>query len=444
VTSARFRPPARLTRRVGAIAAIAVLAAGVVVLVDLADGDFASTYQVVGMFPSAGQGLHAGSEVDERGVQIGSVASITLDRGRARVVLTIHDQYRLPADVAATIRSQNLFGADAVVVSSPAPVAGAQQTYLAAGGTIRETGTEDDLGQLFASAAPLLEKVDTSDLAAIVSELAEAASGEGPAIAASLDEGTKFATLLASTRTAQLQALDAFSRFSAATAPLGPSINAISSDNNVTLPLFTRAAGAYQALLVNLASLSDRVSALVTGYQPDIATILESGGNISRLLVADQPEVEYLVYGLAQYAYRFGTAAAPAKLPDGSSFGFFRTFVEWSDVEQLVCQLIAPAVPGTSFLAPLQQLVASSGTPLDCSSEIAAARAAQVGTPASQVPVTPHANTGAAAPTSAVSGLTTTAGKLLQQLYQELASPQVLPATSTTVGSYVQSLLGAP
>ncbi len=116
--------------------------------------------------------------------------------------------------------------------------------------------------------------------------------------------------------------------------------------------------------------------------------------------------------------------------------------MEWTDVEQLVCQLIAPAVPGTSFLAPLQQLVGSSGTPLDCSSEIAAAQAAQRGAP------TPHVATPPSTPAPAkaivpnlVGGLTTTARKLLQQLYQELASPQPVPATATTVGAYVQSLL---
>jgi virulence factor Mce-like protein len=436
----RLRPPASLVRRTGAVVAIAVLAAATVVLVDAADGDFASTYQVVGMFPAAGQGLHSGSEVDERGVQVGSVASITLDHGKARVVLTIEDRYRIPADVTATIRSQNLFGADAVILTLPRTTTASTQHYLAPGGVIHRTAIEDDLGQLFASAAPLLEKVDTNDLAAVISELASAARGEGPAIAASFDEGTKFADLLASTRTAQLQALDAFSRFSAATAPIGPSINTISADNSVMLPLFTRAAGAYQALLTNLASLSNRMSALVEGYRPDIVTILESGGNISRLMVADQSDLEYLVYGLAQYAYRFGTASPAATLPDGSRFGFFRTFVEWTDVEKLVCQLIAPAVPGTSFLAPLQQLVGSAGTPLNCSSEIAAARAAQQ--PTAKAPAQPSKPASSKAAVAPPGGLSSTAGKLLQQLYQELATPQVLPPTSTTIGSYVQSLLG--
>jgi virulence factor Mce-like protein len=439
----------RLARRLAAVGTIVVLTAGTIVVVKAADGDFASTYHLVGAFPAAGEGLHAGSEVDERGVQIGTVSSITLVGGKANVVLSIDDGYRLPDDVVATIRSQNLFGADDVSLAVPSGTPpGAPM--LGNGGVIGHTAVEEDLGQLFASAAPLLSQLDTNDLAALISELSEAARGEGPAIAASLDEGTRLADLLSETSAAQLQALDAFARFSAAVSSVGPAINRISSDSNESLPLFTKAAAAYQTLLTDLGALSDHFSALLTGYEPDIATILQSGGNVSRLLIADQPDLEYLVYGLAQYAYRFAHAAPAATLPDGSRFGYFQTFVEWTDVVKLVCGLIAPDQSGLSFLAPLQSLVSTPGGPLDCSSEIAAFDKAQsilpqvptTTTPPASAPGAPKSSKPGSTSLPVVSGLTPAAEKLLQQLYQELAVPQPVASTATSVGSYVQSLLG--
>jgi virulence factor Mce-like protein len=432
----------RLARRFGALVSAAVLVAATVVLVDAADGAFASNYRLVGSFSAAGEGLHAGSEVDERGVQIGTVASLSLVGGKARVVLSIGDAYRLPADVVATIRSQNLFGADDVSLTVP-PGTPAGAPALGNGGVIRHTAVEDDLGQLFASAAPVLDELDTGALASLVSELAQAARGEGPAIASSLDEGTKLTDLLARTSAAQVEALDAFTRFSSAVSGVGADLDRIGSESNETLPLFTRAASAYSELLADLGDLSQHLSALLAGYEPDIATILTAGGNVTRVLVADQPELEYLVYGLAQYAYRFAHAGSQATLPDGSRFGYFQTFVEWTDVESLVCNLIAPDQAGESFLAPLQQLVSAPGSPLDCSSEIAAFDKAQAAVPTS-LPAGPAAGARPAGATGnpADRGVAATAEKLIQQLYQALATPQPLSAATSTVGSYLESLLG--
>ena len=70
-----------------AVVVVTALVAGVVLLVENADGAFNGDYQVVASFPSAGQGLHTGSEVDYRGVEVGTVTSIGLSGGRARVVL---------------------------------------------------------------------------------------------------------------------------------------------------------------------------------------------------------------------------------------------------------------------------------------------------------------------------------------------------------------------
>ena len=87
---------------------------------------------------------------------------------------------------------------------------------LAPGDTIARTADSDALGNLFAAAAPLFNRVNTKDLTTVITNLAEGSVGEGPQIAASFDEGAKLAALLDSTLQAQLAALDSFARASPA------------------------------------------------------------------------------------------------------------------------------------------------------------------------------------------------------------------------------------
>jgi phospholipid/cholesterol/gamma-HCH transport system substrate-binding protein len=436
-----MKPASRLIGRSAwhaavALVAMAVAAGTTVFMVEYSAGDFASTYHVTAAFPTAGEGLHTGSEVVERGVQIGAVRSISLANGRAEVAMAIGDGFKLPSNATATLRSENLFGAEQVVLEPPAHPAA---TSLQDGALITDTRVEDQLGTLFASATPLLDKLDTTDLANVITELAQAAQGEGPAMRASLDEGTRLADLLDQTSTAQLTALDAFSRFMGTISSIGPSLNEISNRSNQSLPLFTRASVAYHNLLADVSALSDHVATLISDYRPDIATILRSGGNVTRVLIADQPQLEQVITGLYEYAYRFGHSSNGSTLSDGSQVGYFKTFVDWIDVERLVCGLIAPPVPGLSSLEPLQQAVGRAGGPLDCSSQIRRFDAAQRHPGRAPKPAAPPLGPSLIAPPS-LNNLTSTGKQLAQNLYGQLATPQ--PATSESVGTYIASLLG--
>lgn len=426
-----------------ALTAAAVVAATTVFLVKYSAGDFASTYQVTAAFSNAGEGLHAGSEVVERGVQIGTVRSISLANGKAQVAMAIGDQYKLPSNTTATLRSENLFGAEQVVLTAPAHPSSAQ---LQNDALITKTSVEDQLGSLFASATPLLNKLDSTDLANVISELAQASQGEGPAIRASLQQGTRLADLLDQTSAAQLKALDSFARFMGSISSIGPSLNTISNRSNQELPLFTRSAAAYHNLLADFSALSDRVATLISDYRPDIATILQAGGNVTRVLIADQPQLEQVITGLYQYAYRFARSSNGSTLPDGTQVGYFKTFIEWIDVEHLICGLIAPPVPGLAALKPLQQAVGQAGGPLNCSSEISQFNAAQSrpGHPAkiSALPTSPVIQPPSIGGLpSTVQGLGKTGKQLAQSLYQQLATPQ--SGSSESLQAYIASLLGA-
>lgn len=420
----------RRVKNFGRVAVVLVVAiavvAGVVVIEKAVGGAFSGDYQVVGRFTAAGEGLHNGSEVSYNGVQVGQVSSIALVHRTAQVALSLYPNFHFPADGTATIQPENLFGADDVNITSPT---GQQGPFLAPGSSIPHTGVASELTDLLATADPLLEKIDTTDLSSAISELNQATNGEGPKIASGISEGDKFATLLSTTLGAQLTALDSLAAFSGALLPVAPQLNSVSRAANAALPAINRAQAAFEQLLESLTPLANNLAQFLSIYHPDIAELLTSGANVTRVLLVHQANIEQTVTGLYHYVYDF--ARAPGEtLPDGSKIAYFRVFVEFSDVNQLVCSLIAPAAGGLAALAPLQAALGSAGSPFDCASQQATFNM-----------LNPPKR--ATAPSSAASTPASTAqqgAKVAQQVYQSVGTPST--PTPKSLGGYMSMLLG--
>ncbi len=427
----------RLLRAAVGLAVLLAAVVAVVTAVKAANGDFAGDYSLTGYFPRAGEGLAPGSEVVYRGVQVGRVSTIALSGDRAKVTMLVYPGFRVPAATKATIGPVNLFGAEQVTLTEPAHPSGGD---LAPGAVLGKTATSDELGTLFTAATPFFRRITTASLATVVGELARASNGEGPRIKASINAGASLAGYFDRTLSAQLAALDSFSTFTAALAPDGASINGLSRQENVALPAFNQEAADYAKLLANLTSFSSELARLLTDYHPTIDTLLNAGANPARVLTAQQSELGQIIQGAYRYAYKVASAKSQETLPTGSHFIYFNTFVMFSDVNALVCDLIAPPSPGLSFLEPLQQALAGAGSPFTCKAQLASFDAAQAAPatalplPAPSAPSVPVAPTGGTTPISqATNGLGTSVFRILGQ-----------PSTGQggSIGGYVGSLLG--
>jgi ABC-type transporter Mla subunit MlaD len=303
--------------------------------------------------------------------------------------------------------------------------------------------SSDELGDLFAVATPLLDKIDTDNLSTVLGELAQASQGEGPKIAASIDAGTQLAGLLDRTLDAQIIALQSFAKFTEALAPAAGDLNNLDAEVNAGLPAFNAEEADYQNLLNTLIPFSDRLAALLATYHPDIATILQSGDNVSRVLLAQQDNIGQVVNGAYHYFQKIAEGASGLnKLPDGSTYAYFNTFILFSDVNDLVCNLIAPDAPGMSFLQPLQQALAGATSAFNCQAELNAFDDIQnTGTPGLATFPAPASststNSSAAAPTAASNSAAQSAAN---QVYGMIGQPDTSQPTS--VGSIINQLLG--
>jgi phospholipid/cholesterol/gamma-HCH transport system substrate-binding protein len=286
--------------RVVVVAVAAVVAAGgVTTVVKASNGAFSGQYVLSGMFTKAGEGLHSGSAVTYRGVQVGRVGSIDLVDRAAKVKMLINPSFHVPSDATATIRPINVFGAEGVALDFPPGDGGGR---LAPGAVLAHTSVSNELGDLFAAADPLLARIDAPDLSSVVSDLAQASVNEGPTIAASIDQGARLADLLDRTLPDQLRALDSFSSFTTALTPTASSFNAISQASNQALPAFNRAAPSYQRLLETLAPFASDLAQFLSAYHPDIETLLNAGDNVARVVLVHQQDIGNVIQGLGVYS----------------------------------------------------------------------------------------------------------------------------------------------
>ena len=354
----------RAYRAVAALAIAMLLTSLAVLAVKGAYGTFSDQYHLVADFKNAGQLLTPGSNVKYRGVNIGKVDSVHLVDRRVQVRLSIDKGFQVPADTNATVRPKTLFGEKYIDFAFPN---GRTGPFLQAGAHITKTAASEEVEGLFEGAVPLLSHINATELATIIDELSKGLEGEGDNISKSLHDGVRLADLFSDTIDAQTHALDSFARFQDAIKSVGPDLNAISANSNLALPEFNQARGDYTRVPATLKPFADNLADVLRVYRPDIDTILTQGDNVVRVLLARQADISNTVSGLYRYTLKFSKGASPETLPGGSKFAYFKNFVLFSDVQNLICASLAPPQPGGDFLKPLQQAVLAGGGPLDCS-----------------------------------------------------------------------------
>ncbi|HEX8580938.1 MAG TPA: MlaD family protein [Acidimicrobiales bacterium] len=350
-------------RAVGSVAILLLVLSACVVAVRAAYGEFADTYEVSALFPRAGEAMRPGADVKVRGVNVGEVSGIRLEDRRVRITMEIDDDVRIPTDVTATVKPKTLFGEKFVDLEF---TDGAGGPFLADGDEIAEAGAATEVEEMVAGLTPLFEGIDETELATLLSELTEAAAGQGDDVARSLDSAAAATDVLADTIDQQLAALDSWAAFQEAIRSIGPDLNAISANSNLSLPEFNAHEADFQRVLTTVKPFADDLADLLATYRPDIDTMLDRGENVVRVLLAREREVSETIYGLSRYVLKLGTASSAETLPDGTKFAYFKNFILFDDIERALCEALAPPEGAPPELAALRDALLGSGSVMDC------------------------------------------------------------------------------
>ena len=419
----------RTARVVGALAVIIALVGVTVVSIRASYGAFNSAYPLVGSFDRAAYGFGPNTEVDYLGIDVGKVTHIKLRPDhRVDAFLRVNSGFKVPEGTIARVHNRSLFGDPYIDLVFPVAPSG---RFLAKGAHIDVTSVDADTGDLIRNATPLLEHINGQDLLTLVNEIDVASRGEGDKVAQSIKDGAQLTALYADTIDAQLRALDSFTAFQVAVTPTAPELNNLAALGNQSLPTLNAAEADFQTALQTVGPFADKLANIIAQERPNIDQLLNRGDNVVRLLAMREPQIEQVVSGLALYLQKFAQSASAETLPNGTKFAYFKNFIEFADLQKLICGLIDPPMGGSPAPAQLQPLIAAAASAgFGCKTQAAAAAAP----PPPAAPAVPALPAGPS-PTAA-------AQDLIQSVAGQIGAPQ--PTQPATVGALVQRILGGP
>jgi virulence factor Mce-like protein len=185
------------SRRNNAIIGAAAVLAVVVLVYALAlylGGAFEPGYEVTARFARAGQLMRPGSDVKLRGVLVGAVSSIEIERsGTARIGLRLFEEHEIPDNIEAAIRAKTLFGEKFIELKIPTEPS---SDRLRPGDEIPVSRTTPpiEVETVLEKAVPVLNAIDPEAFGAALHALAEAFSGNEGHLRRATVQGLKLLT----------------------------------------------------------------------------------------------------------------------------------------------------------------------------------------------------------------------------------------------------------
>ena len=277
-----------------------ILFASVVLLgAKFAAGATRPVYHVDGTFSSAGQGLLSGSDVKIHGVNIGKVSTIKLERGRARIRLTIDKDEKIPVDAEALIRPKTLFGEKFVDINPGTHEASGP--FLADGDTIEHTQGGFEFERVLSDAYPILKSFKPEELGTILSTLARGGESTGANVNHSLENLATIASAQAGNVQETQQFIDDLAALSDTLAAKADATAQGIRDAHDVLPVLNARSAEFTRALGDLARVSGDVADLLENNKPLVHKLVTDGGKPLETIDAQLGQLPKTITGLRQF-----------------------------------------------------------------------------------------------------------------------------------------------
>lgn len=256
-----------------------------------------STYYTAS-FGRAGQGLDEGkSDVKVRGITVGTVDEVTLERsGRVAVRLRLDRGVKVARTAGARIEPISVFGPkDVELVPGAGELNG---PFLADGARIAQTRDPQDLSELAWPAYNLTRAISPDDLATIVHTLSAGLQGEGPALRRTIGNGGKVIDVAHDNRAVIQSLINDISGLSTTLGPRGGTINSTIRDFNRLSPALSGRPDKVNRLLDESGRLADTVGGTLQRHGDNLGTIIDSGGRLAAVLASQQHNIPVLIDAL--------------------------------------------------------------------------------------------------------------------------------------------------
>jgi phospholipid/cholesterol/gamma-HCH transport system substrate-binding protein len=263
--------------------------------------DFSNVVKVSVSTDSVGSSLQKGSDVEVRGILVGTVTGVSTDGDGARISLDIDGSRakQLPADMTAELLPKTLFGERYVDLVLPATPTGTLR-----GGDVIPQDTSArgvELQQVFNRLLPVLQAVQPAQLSTLLGELSEALDGRGTQLGQTVHIFTTYLQRF-SPEVPQLTAdIAAFGQVADTYANAAPDLLTALDDLTTTSATLVADRQQLAALFANVQSASDIVSGVVATNAQNIITLSSNSLPTLRVLAAYSSEFPCISRSLAAF-----------------------------------------------------------------------------------------------------------------------------------------------
>jgi phospholipid/cholesterol/gamma-HCH transport system substrate-binding protein len=272
-------------------------------------GTFRSFVPVTLTSDRIGLVMDTGAKVKMRGVQVGTVGTITGGRFPARLQLQVDPKQMkyIPANVAAEIKATTAFGAkyvDLVYPEHPSPL------RLTAGAVLSSRNVSTEVNTVFQNLMGLLNQIDVSKLNGVLTALADGVRGQGERMGEATTDANK--VLLAINPRMDTITADwrAFKGFSDAYAPAAQDILSTLDAASTTSATITHHRKDLDDLLLGTIGFANSGTNLLGRSKDNLIHAVNSLAPTADLLLEYNPEYTCTLQGAKNFLDDGGLAVA--------------------------------------------------------------------------------------------------------------------------------------
>ncbi|GAA2434326.1 hypothetical protein GCM10010191_55910 [Actinomadura vinacea] len=281
----------------GLVGAGVMAAAAILVALGSTQSNAGSTY-FTASFGRAGQGLDPGkSDVKIRGIAVGTVDSVELERsGRVAVRMRLDEGVQVPRTTSATIEPISVFGPkDLALDLGSGELTG---PYLPDGARIAQTRDPQDLAETAWPAYRLTSAIDPDEVTTILRTFSAGLSGQGPALRRTIDNGTRVIDAAHANRAVIRRLIDDITGLSGTLGTRGGTINATIRDFNRLAPVVTDRPDKVTALLDESAELAGTVGDTMRDHGANLGSLVDEAGKAASVLAAERRNIPVMIDSL--------------------------------------------------------------------------------------------------------------------------------------------------
>jgi phospholipid/cholesterol/gamma-HCH transport system substrate-binding protein len=249
--------------------------------VGLTDKLTGNSFLVGADFQESG-GIFSNAEVTYRGITVGRVDRLELQRDGVRVYLRLNGGTKVPSDTRAVVANRSAVGEQYVDLQpkrSGAP-------YLAAGGVIprRDTETPLPVQTLLVNLDRLVNSVPREDLVTVIDELGAAFNGTGPDLQRLIDKGNALTEAATTALPETVRLIDDGQTVLDTQRDSGPAIKSFASDLALLSATLRDSDADLRAVFDNGIVSAQQLERLLRENRPAIAQLLGnllSGGQVT-------------------------------------------------------------------------------------------------------------------------------------------------------------------